>query len=381
MNAPARKPRILWVGHWRVPGGISVVTDRFMTDERVHEKYTVRAQDQSFRGELNENILLKYLKIPRGISLILWNRLFFNPDIIHIHTAYQQGFLRDGIMALLAKALGKKVVITFHPGRSLVDSYHDAPRWLKRLTDAVLPRCDAVIALGETYAAFLREKYPRLNIHIIPNPVNDESIPAAAADYTQREKVVFFAGLLDGRKGALDVLRAAERVGLEDVRFIIKGQALTAADKANFRQLYDACTVKEKIQLEDWGNVFEHLQRARLLVLPSYGESLPIILEEALLCGLPVVTTPVGVIPDYIQDGVHGHLIPPGDVEALARAIRHVLQDEPWALEVSEHNRKYGRIFLRSRVHARLFRVYDELFRRATRSLSARPHLKTSGRM
>ncbi len=357
----ARKPRLLWVGNWRVQGGISAVTERFITDPRTHEKYAVKVQDQSFPGDLNEIPLLKILKIPRGVFLILWNILFFRPDIVHIHTVYEQGFLRDGLMALEAIAFGRKVVITFHPGRSLVDCYKDAPRWLKMLTNVVLPRCDVAIALGETYAAFLRESFHPLKVYVIPNPVNDESVPACADDYRQRSRIVFFAGILNERKGALDLIRSAERVQAENARFVIQGRALTGKDKSNLLQTYRNCTVKERIQLLGWGNVFENLKSARLLVLPSHGESLPLILEEALLFGLPVVTTPVGVIPDYIQEGVHGHLVEPGDIDGLARAIEHVLTDIEWAARVSRNNRGYARMFLRSHVHAQLFKVYDEI--------------------
>lgn len=113
--------------------------------------------------------------------------------------------------------------------------------------------------------------------------------------------------------------------------------------------------------MEAWGPVFEPMMRARVVVLPSYGESLPLILEEAISCGLPVITTPVGVILDYLQDGVHGLLVKPGDIDGLARAIEFVLINKQWASRVAQSNMEFGKVFLRSRVHSLLMQVYDKL--------------------
>jgi glycosyltransferase involved in cell wall biosynthesis len=361
MNTIRDKPRILWVGNWRVEGGISVVTDRFMRDPIIRARFNVKVQDQSFPGKWNENIFLKYLKIPRGIFLILWNCLRFKPDIVHIHTPYQNGFFRDGIMAMLAKWCGKKVVLTFHPGNSLIEDYQCASPWLKPLTDFVLPRCDALIALGKSYQEFLIGLYHHPNIVVIPNPVDDEQVTKISRDYSQRESLVLFAGLLNERKGVFDFIKAIDKIPLNGVKYIIKGRTLTSRDEYILNQTFTECHSKGKIKIENWGPVYELLERACLVVLPSYGESLPIIIEEAIACGLPVIATPVGVIPDYLQDGIHGLLVKPGDIDGLAKAIEYVLTDKQWAAKVARSNREFGKIFLRSRVHSALMQVYERL--------------------
>ena len=64
---------------------------------------------------------------------------------------------------------------------------------------------------------------------------------------------------------------------------------------------------------------------ADLLVLPSHGEALPAVINEALMCGLPVVATRVGGILDQV--GPHGYLVRPGDPAALADTIARALVD------------------------------------------------------
>jgi glycosyltransferase involved in cell wall biosynthesis len=60
---------------------------------------------------------------------------------------------------------------------------------------------------------------------------------------------------------------------------------------------------------------------------PSYNEGLPMSLLEAMAAGLPVLTTPIGGIPDAVRDGVEGWLVTPGDRVALAEALRKLFSD------------------------------------------------------
>jgi len=70
------------------------------------------------------------------------------------------------------------------------------------------------------------------------------------------------------------------------------------------------------------------LTAAAVFVLPSLTEALPTALAEAMAAGVPVIGSAVGGIPEMIQDGVTGILVPPGDVDALAAAVADVL-DQP----------------------------------------------------
>lgn len=68
-------------------------------------------------------------------------------------------------------------------------------------------------------------------------------------------------------------------------------------------------------------------REARLLVLPSAWEGTPNVVLEAMACGLPVIATPVGSLPDLVDDGQTGRLVPVGDPGALALALLELLDD------------------------------------------------------
>jgi len=73
--------------------------------------------------------------------------------------------------------------------------------------------------------------------------------------------------------------------------------------------------------------VAEMLQQTDMLVLPSFAEGVPVVLMEAMAARVPVVTTQVAGIPELVENGVSGVLVPPGDAGALARSIAALLAD------------------------------------------------------
>jgi len=74
------------------------------------------------------------------------------------------------------------------------------------------------------------------------------------------------------------------------------------------------------------------------LVLPSYSEGQPLAILEGLGCGIPIVSTKVGGIPEIIEDGLNGYLVNPGSVEQLSGSIEKLLKSKELRLNISEAN-------------------------------------------
>src|ERR1700722_1112026 len=91
----------------------------------------------------------------------------------------------------------------------------------------------------------------------------------------------------------------------------------------------------DRVRITGWLSgeaVRQELLDARLMVLPSFAEGLPVVLMEALALGRPVVSTYIAGIPELVENGVNGFLVPAGDVTALADAMAAVLAAAPDAL-------------------------------------------------
>ncbi len=135
-------------------------------------------------------------------------------------------------------------------------------------------------------------------------------------------------GRLAEQKGQLLLLEAFGRLAAEG----LPGELVLAGDgpmRAVIEKRIDHLGLGTRVRITGWLSndaVRREIVAARGFVLPSFAEGLPVVLMEALALGRPVVTTYVAGIPELVQDGVNGWLIPAGSVEALADALRRLLQ-------------------------------------------------------
>jgi glycosyltransferase involved in cell wall biosynthesis len=135
-------------------------------------------------------------------------------------------------------------------------------------------------------------------------------------------------GRLCEQKGQLLLVEAARRLAAQGIAFelVLAGDGeLRSEIEASIRQH----KLQDRVHITGWISgmeVREHIQAARALVLPSFAEGLPIVIMEAMALKRPVISTFVAGIPELVQPGEHGWLVPAGDVEALADVMRACLE-------------------------------------------------------
>jgi glycosyltransferase involved in cell wall biosynthesis len=134
-------------------------------------------------------------------------------------------------------------------------------------------------------------------------------------------------GRLAEQKGQLLLLQALTQLASEGVAF----EVVLAGDgpmRPTIENEIARLGLTGRVRITGWmsgADVRREVEAARGMVLPSFAEGLPVVLMEALALGRPVVSTFVAGIPELVKDGVHGWLVPAGDVEALAEAVRELL--------------------------------------------------------
>lgn len=134
-------------------------------------------------------------------------------------------------------------------------------------------------------------------------------------------------GRLSEVKGHLLLVEAAARLAAQGVEF-----DLVLAGDGEMRADVEALIAQHKLQarvhITGWissAEVRDEILAARALVVPSFAEGLPVVIMEAMALKRPVISTFVGGIPELVIPGEHGWLVPAGDVDALARAMRACL--------------------------------------------------------
>jgi len=142
-----------------------------------------------------------------------------------------------------------------------------------------------------------------------------------------REKRLVWVGRVCEEKGVPVLLEAAERLAREGRAFelVLLGDGpLLPAVRASLERR----GLASRVRCAGWASsetVRDELARARAMVLPSFAEGLPVVLMEALAMGRPTISTYVAGIPELVEPGACGWLVPAGSVGALAEAMRAAL--------------------------------------------------------
>lgn len=245
--------------------------------------------------------------------------------IIHVHMSNGGAYLRDGPLIALANARGLRVVVSLH-GFDFPDFCDAHPR----LVRSILVHADGVLCLSDDTKAAVERLKISADIMRLPNPVAiDEDAPPVAAT----EPVALFAGTLGKRKG-VDVLVAAWRLLLDRG---VDGTCRLVGPIDDYEP-----PPAERMTIEDPVDprlIRPLIRSARVVVLPSRAEGMPMILTEALATGRPFVSTPVGGTSELAP--CEGMIVPVDDPVALANAIEHFLTDRAAAQDVGTRCQKF----------------------------------------
>jgi glycosyltransferase involved in cell wall biosynthesis len=259
-------------------------------------------------------------------------------DIIHIHWPFPLAVF--GWAAQRARPA--RLVTTFYGVelrwvKTAMPLFRGFLRWAAR-------RSDAVVAISSYTATELRELVD-VPIEVIPYTT---SLPEPEPAPTGRDGTgpVLFVGRLVERKGVAQALEAIAKLGPTGPRLEIVGEG---PERAALAQLADRLGVADRVVFRgriSGAELQASYARAAVCVLPSVRdtrgdtEGLGVVLLEAMNHGTPVVASRIGGIPDIVEDGVSGLLVPPADAAALAAAIRRLLSDPALARRLGEGGRR-----------------------------------------
>lgn len=244
-------------------------------------------------------------------------------ELVHIHTATRGSFWRKALFASIARLFRVPVILHLH-GSEFLGFYQDRSAPVQCLIRHQLERATRVIVLSEIWRTELAAIAPTARLAVIPNTVALPPINAPSGTAPN----ILFLGRIGPRKGAFDLITAFAAIAprYPALRLTLAGDGQTSEARAAAAAL----NLSHRITVLDWVDTptrADLLAKATIFALPSHDEGLPMSVLEAMAAGLPVVTTPVGGIPDLITSGQTGLLVPPGDPAALAKALAALLDD------------------------------------------------------
>ena len=275
------------------------------------------------------NKLIKIWYLCKGMMEFVFLLPFY--DIVHIHFSLAGSARRKLPFFRIAKQIRKKTIIHLHCGSQIDDIWNNTYQ-------IMFEQCDCGIILSESLKSKVEEhvgKSAKLKVVYNPCPIVSD-----IASYEKRNHILFSGTLYDG-KGYKDLIRAFAKVATNhsDWKVVLAGNG----EVEQARSLASELGINEQVELLGWvSGEAKHKAfcEARALCLPSYAEGFPMAVLDAWAYGLPVVTTPVGGVPDVAVDGENMLLFNPGDVDALAMQLERIMNDERLRQKLSEESVK-----------------------------------------
>ncbi len=197
--------------------------------------------------------------------------------------------------------------------------FDDWPAGHEQRLDDEISLADAVL-VGSTYAAetFVAEGIPRARMRVVPYGVDLATFAPAEGARASGDGAAFeaiFTGQLTQRKGLSYLLEGWRRFACPDARLTLVGQSVgDASALAPYAGLFRHVPHRTRPQLA------RHYQASDVFVFPTLVEGMPLVVLEAMACGLPVIVTANGPA-DIVRDGVDGFVIPARDPDAIAERL------------------------------------------------------------
>lgn len=217
--------------------------------------------------------------------------------------------------------------------------WNHVQRMTFQLADGVVACSDALAVKCLQQAPFIEGRLVRIHNAI---PVNEFRMKYALPETKPRD--VFYLGVVNALyspiKGLEYAIRALSivRKGRLDARLKVFGEGPL---RPSIEQLADELGIGDAVEFV--GHVADmeaHLEHLDVLLIPSLSEGLPLALLEAAAVGLPAIASAVGGVPEVVKDEVTGLLVPSGDIQALASAIRRLASDPVLVLEMGRNARQ-----------------------------------------
>lgn len=275
-------------------------------------------------------------------------------QIVHIHVSTTVSANRKYIFFKIARMFGKKTVIHLHCGSQLSEI------WNHKYED-MFTNCDICLTLSNNIKEYILSRVsPKGKIEVLYNPCPD--VVCSNSDKKENNTILFAATLYKA-KGYLDLIEAFGKIAKQhpEWRLLLAGNG----DRQEGIAMAKKYGIEERVEFLGWvkGERKEEVFRtSTIFCLPSYAEGFPMAVLDAWAYGLPVITTPVGGVPDIVVDGKNGLLFTPGDTNTLAKKLETLITDKELRKRLSEEGFKLSRsTFSLKTMSERLSAIYESL--------------------
>ena len=294
------------------------------------------------------------------------------PDLVHIHGTDMYGFA--------TKRLKYPTVLTVHgilrsEAKILNPESRSGSRLFLRIKgffntyfeEATLRNVKNIIVISPYVEQMINGTAPAM--YLVDNPVDDRFFELINR---QIENRILFVGMIRARKGILHLLKAVRilKDNFPQIQLHIVGKVFESdyndvlLHYVQVNQLNNNVTFRGLVSEED---LYREFEECSILILPSKEESSPMVIEQAMAAGIPVIGSKVGGIPYLIKDGQSGFVVAYGDCETMASKIAFLFRNSLERTQMGMQAKKEaGERFRLSAIAQKTHKVYRDLINKSS---------------
>ena len=287
------------------------------------------------------------------------------PDLVHI----QSTIPLFSLFGLLTKNKYNEL-LTLH---GYIQEEYKTHRGLKKIINLifgvplekmVLEKIPTIITLTPQMKKLI-QSHSESNIVIIPNGIDLDHINQIKPQNNLNKPTIFYLGMLTKGKGVSDLIKAMKLVqkDFNDITLLIGG---TGPYEKQLKDLVRKTNLEEHVKFLgflDETKKFTYMKAIDVFLLPSYWESFPIVLLEALACGKPIITTDIGGTSFAVTHGENGFLFKPGDINQLGKYIKELLSNQQLREQMKKQNIKKSIDFDWKLITLKTKNLYNQLIK------------------
>lgn len=267
-----------------------------------------------------------------GVKSLVWQMAYFaeagviadkvrQENLTHLHNHFSNSSCSVAMIA--AEMAGFTFSVTMHgPMEFFEPKYWRIDEKIRRAT---FVSCISHFCRSQAMIFGPQDKWPKL--HIIHCGVDPAMFTPVT--HTGVGNRLLFVGRLAGVKGMPVLLDAVAKLKTThpDVVLNVAGDGPDRQRLADHAKRLGIEANVNFLGYQSQAQVRDLLQQTDVFVMASFAEGVPVVLMEAMAAGVPVVATQIAGIPELVEDGINGYLVPPGDAQSVADRVDELLKD------------------------------------------------------
>lgn len=365
MNNPKKK--ILFLIQLPPPfHGVSVMNQQIIQFKLIKQKYDFEVLSLALGQSIHQIGKLNFQKVLKSFWLgakLIERLLLFKPDLVYF-TLCPTGnaFYRDVLYVLLIKML--RVPLLFHlHGKKIKEASQNK---INHFLYKVVFHKTKVIHLSSLLLKDIDSYIHKKDCYILPNGIPDFGYVKEHKNQSDQVNILFLSNMIIN-KGILILLEAIKNLSKTKLNFRVhfSGEWSAELSQAKFKKLLIKYKINDKVKYigpsYDQKKV-DVLSKADIFVFPTYNDCFPLVILEAMQCGLPVISTDEGAIPEIIDDGVTGFLVKQKNVEDLSEKMKLLIEDKELREKMGRSGQdKFEKCYTLKQFEKNLVAIFDDI--------------------